>query len=70
MNRAFKTQFHNGELDGKVIVTMSVTVNNNKRFHSLDRKGRKNLVKSLEQFKKSLEIFTEEIKNNHYNKIG
>lgn len=39
MNRAFKTQFHNGEPDEKTIVTVSLTVNNGKRFKRLDKKG-------------------------------
>jgi len=64
MNRAFKTQFHNGEVDEKTIVTMSVTVNNGKRFRALDEKGKKSLLKSLNTFKKQVEAFSEEIKES------
>lgn len=61
MNRAFKTQFHNGEKDGKTIVTMSVIVNNGKRFKALDDAGKANLIESLVNFKKQVEVFTVEI---------
>lgn len=62
MNRAFKTQFHNGELDEKPIVTLSVTVNNGKRFHNLNNEGKQNLIQELIEFKEKLETFTNEIK--------
>ena len=61
MNRAFKIQFHNGEADEKTIVTMSVTVNNGKRFKALDNEGKNNLITNLIEFKKSLESFTAEV---------
>ena len=61
MNRAFKTQFHNGEKDEKTIVTMSVTVNNGKRFNSLDNAGKDRLISHLVTFKKQVEAFTAEI---------
>lgn len=61
MNRAFKIQFHNGEADEKTIVTMSVTVNNGKRFDKLDNIGKDRLVTHLVNFKKQVEAFTAEI---------
>lgn len=61
MNRQFKIQFHNGEPDEKTIVTMSVTVNNGKRFNSLDNASKDSLVKHLVTFKKQVEAFTAEI---------
>ena len=64
MNRAFKTQFHNGDKDEKTIVTMSVTVNNGKRFHGLNDYGKKCLIKNLETFKKQVEAFTDEIRES------
>ena len=64
MNRAFKTQFHNGEKDEKTIVTMSVAVNNGKRFKGLDDYGKKCLIENLETFKKQVETFTDEIRES------
>jgi hypothetical protein len=61
MNRQFKIQFHNGEKDEKPIVTMSVTVNNGKRYNALDGNGKDKLVEQLVLFKKMVEIFTSEI---------
>lgn len=61
MNRAFKTQFRNGEPDEKIIVTMGVTVNNGKRFHALDKEGKAHLIDALVTFKKQVEAFTSEI---------
>ena len=61
MNRAFKRDFHNGEPDEKVIVSMSVAVKNGKRFHGLDNKGKQALVEELLVFKKRLDSFTSEV---------
>ncbi len=61
MNRAFKTQFHNGEPDEKTIVTVSLTVNNGKRFKRLDKKGKKNLVVILQDFKNLIDGFISEL---------
>lgn len=61
MARQFKTQFHNGEPDEKTIVTMSVTINNGKKFNSLDNAGKDSLVKHLVTFKRQVEAFTAEI---------
>lgn len=61
MNRAFKIQFHNGEKDEKIIVTMSVTVNNGKRFKGLDNYGKQHLIENLINFKKQVEGFTADI---------
>ena len=61
MNRAFKTQFHNGEKDEKTIVTMSVIVNNGKRFAELNNTGKNRLIENLVTFKKQIEFFTAEI---------
>lgn len=64
MNRAFKIQFHNGEKDEKTIVTLSCTVNNGKRFKSLDDYGKKCLLENIQTFKRSLEGFENDIKSN------
>ena len=61
MNRAFKYQFHNGESDEKPIVTVSLIVNNGKRFKALDGKGKKALLSTIESFQRSLDGFKTEI---------
>ncbi len=61
MNRQFKTEFHNGELDEKTIVSMSVTVTNGKRFKALTNECKDHLIKNLQTFQKQVQVFTEEI---------
>lgn len=61
MNRAFKTVFHGGTEDQKHIVTMSVTVNNGKRFNELDRKQQTDLVNELISFRDKVSRFTAEV---------
>lgn len=61
MNRAFKTQFHNGEPDEKPIVTMSLAVNNGKRFKALSRNGKENLISEIERFEQSIIVFKKEL---------
>lgn len=64
MNRAFKIQFHNGEVDEKPIVTMSVTVNNWKRFAALDKQGKQSLLSNLTRFKQQVEAFMDEVSDS------
>ncbi len=66
MNRAFKKQFHNGAIDEKAIVTLSMAVNNGKRFRLLDETSRKNLVDTIDDFMSDLNQFREEIKAGYY----
>jgi DNA-directed RNA polymerase subunit F len=61
MNRMFKTQFHNGDEGLKPIVTMSVVVNNGKKFHSLDQESKAKLVEELVSFQSKVSQFTAEI---------
>lgn len=65
MNRAFKTQFHNGAKDEKPIVTMSVRVDNGKKFKGLDRAGKAALVGCLVTFRDQVSTFTAESNKKH-----
>lgn len=56
MNREFKTQFHAGLPDEKPIVTMSVSVNNGKKFKALDNYNKRCLIQNLETFKKQIDL--------------
>lgn len=61
MRKAFKIDFHNGEPDGKTIVSMSVNVRNSKKFHSLDAAGKDHLISSLKDFRDNITVFMAEI---------
>lgn len=66
MNRAFKTIFHNGESDRKAIVTMSIAVNNGKRFKNLNYESRQEIIKDLEYFTTQVKDFIEDLKSGKY----
>jgi hypothetical protein len=59
MNRAFKTEFHNG--GEKTIATISFSVNNGKLFNELDEQGRMHLCQEITDFQKKLESIKDEI---------
>lgn len=58
----FKAEFHDGNADQKPIVTISLKVNNGKKFKELDADGTKALYNCLSCFVDQLEAFMEEIK--------
>ena len=64
MSRAFKIEFHNGFPDGNPIVTMSLRVNNGRRFKKLDNDGKEHLIAELLAFRNSIDVFRKEIEDS------